>query len=274
VVEFSLGGHKDTRGIVSLLDSVQSTEQALIKSLDAKRGIADATGKGNATENLVEQQLLAPYLPPGFRCLKGSVVASGSPDQQSPPIDRVIYEPGVAPPLLYDEAHSVFPIESVAGVVEITMNLDADKLRDDLHRIAPVKAMQKRRYLVPVPNTTTRVGWLEQETLSPRSFIIGLPADSAWKPETIARALRERQLELGPPTHLHGLYVLGIGYFVTIAIEPGEPAYRIGGWTGPDRLFRFANGFRQAFQRWLPLLPMWSADLDGYMHGEVRILAE
>ena len=197
----TLGGHrvKHGRRIVSLPDSIQRTEEALIKLLEAKRGIADATGKGNATENLVERELLVPYLPIGFRCLKGAVVASGAPDEQSPAIDRVVYEPGVAPPLRYDEAHSVFPIESVAGVVEITMNLDADKLREDLHRIAPVRAMRRRRFLVPVPNTTTRVGRLEQETLSPRSFIVGLPADSAWKPETIAKALRERQLELGTP---------------------------------------------------------------------------
>lgn len=134
----------------------------MIKSLDAKRGIVDATGKGNATENLVAKELLVPYLPTGFKCLKGAVVASEAPDHQSPAIDRVIYEPGVAPPLLYDEAHSIFAIESVAGVVEITMNLDADKLRDDLHRIAPVRAMRTRRYLVPVPNTTTRVARLQQ----------------------------------------------------------------------------------------------------------------
>jgi hypothetical protein len=265
---------KHGRRFVSLPDSIQRTEEALIKLLEAKRGIADATGKGNATENRVERELLVPYLPIGFRCLKGAVVASGAPDEQSPAIDRVVYEPGVAPPLLYDEAHSVFPIESVAGVVEITMNLDADKLREDLHRIAPVRAMRRRRFLVPVPNTTTRVGRLEQETLSPRSFIVGLPADSAWKPETIAKALRERQLEHGTPTHLHGLYVLGIGYFETVAIESGEPAYRIKAWTGADRLFRFANSFRQAFQRWQPLPPMWSADLDGYVQGEARLLAE
>ena len=259
---------------MSLQDSIQSTEEALIKLLDAKRGITDATGKGAATENLVERELLIPYLPIGFRCLKGAVVASGAPDQQSPAIDRVVYEPAVAPPLLFDEAHSIFPIEAVAGVVEITMNLDATKLREDLHRIAPVRAMRRRRYLVPVPNTTTRVGRLEQETLSPRSFIIGLPADSHWRPETIAKALRGQQLELGNPTHLHGLYVLGIGYFETVAIESGEPAYRISAWTGADRLFRFANSFRQSFQRWQPLPPIWSADLDGYVHGEARILAE
>jgi hypothetical protein len=129
-----------------------------------------------------------------------------------------------------------------------------------------------RPLLVPVPNTATVVGRLEQDFLSPRSFIIGLPADATWKPVTIAKALRERQLELGSPTHLHGLYVLGIGYFETVAIEPGELPYRIRAWTGTDRLFRFSNSLRQAFQRWQPLPPMWAADLD--LPGEGNVIAE
>ncbi len=230
--------------------------------------------KVNATENLVQQHLLLPYLPAGFECLKGSVATSEAPNQQSPAIDRVVYQPAVAPPILYDEAHSVFPIESVAGVVEMTMNLDAAKLRDDLNRIAPVRAMRQRRYLVPVPNTKTTAVRVEQEILSARSFIIGLRADSNWKPATIAKALRELQLELGRPTHLHGLYVLGVAYFETVAVESGEPAYRIRAWTDDDRMSRFANSFRQAFQRWQPLPSGWAVDLDGYVKGEFAILAE
>jgi len=92
--------------------------------------------------------------------------------------------------------------------------------------------------------------------------------------ESCLSPLRARPEQAREASHLHGLYVIGIGYFETVAIERGEPAYRIKAWTGSDRLFRFANGFRQAFQRWQPLPPMWSADLDGYLQGEGNILAE
>lgn len=259
-----------------LQEAIRLREEALIKSLAAKcAAINDQTGKGIETEQVIERELLIPHLPPEFKCQKGAVVRSADPATQSPPIDRVIYDPGAAPPLLYGEAHSIFPIESVAGLVEITMHLDATKLREDLLRMAPVKAMTKRRYAAPVPNTTTRVVRLEQETLSPRSFVIGLPSDQSWKPETIAHALRRIQQDLGAPTHVHGLYVIGIGYFETVPIESSdEPMYRIKGWVGPDRLFRFTNGLRHAFQRWGRLPPGWSVDLQDYVQGDSRILAE
>ncbi|HEY7635620.1 MAG TPA: DUF6602 domain-containing protein [Gemmatimonadales bacterium] len=128
---------------MSLQDSFRSAENALIEGLAAKRGgIDDRTGKGGATEALLERELLVPYLPQRFRCQKGAVVTSAEPTKQSPAIDRVVFEPSVAPPLVYDEAHSIFPIESVAGLVEMTVALDAGKLREDLDRMAPVKAMR------------------------------------------------------------------------------------------------------------------------------------
>jgi len=97
----------------------------------------------------------------------------------------------------YNEAHSVFPIECVAGIVEITMNLDADKLKDDMTASPQSGLCEDVGTLCQVPNTTTKGFRLEQENLAPRSSIIGLPADAAWKPATIAKALRDRQPELG-----------------------------------------------------------------------------
>ena len=71
------------------------------------------------------------------------------------------------------------------------MSLDTRKLREDIERMAPIKAMTTRRYLVPVPGTTTQVISHEITELSPRSYVIGLPADPNWAPKTIAAALRE-----------------------------------------------------------------------------------
>lgn len=261
---------------MSLEDSIHSTEDSLIQLLQAKRsGIDDRTGKGNATERVVEEHLLVPHLPPGFRVCKGAVVEASDPGKQSLAIDRVIYDHAAASPLLYDEAHSIFPLEAVCGLVEITINLDATKLREDIERMVSVKAMRRRRYLVPVPNSTTKVLRIEQDALSPRSFIVGLPADASWNPVTIASSLRQIQKDLGPPTHVHGLYVIGVGYFYTVPIESSsEPMYRIGGWTGPDRLFRFTTGLRMAFDRWGTLPNGWSVNLQGYIAGGSKILAE
>lgn len=261
---------------MSIEDSILRKENALVSKLQEKQtAIDDRTGKGLATEAVIEQELLKPFLPPGFDCGKGAVVTAERPDQQSAAIDRVIFDKAAAPPLVHDESHSIFPIEIVCGLVEITMRLDATKLRTDIERMAPVKAMTTRRYLEPAPNTRTRVLEVERRALSPRSFVIGLPSDPNWDINTIAKNLRQIQIELGPPTHIHGLYVLGVGFFYTVPIEnEREPMYRVVGWTGPDRLFRFVDNFRQAFDRWERLAPGCSVNWGSYVSGKPAVLAE
>lgn len=262
---------------MSVQESFIHKEASLISSLlEKKSGIDDRTGKGVATEKIVQGELLAPFLPLGFECGKGSVVSAEAPDNQSAAIDRVVFDKSSSMPLLYDEAHSIFPIEAVAGLVEITMCLDATKLREDIVRMAPVKAMRTRRYLVPLPGSATKVVPVDQcDSLSPLSFIVALPADASWNAKTIARNLREIQIELGSPTHVHGLYVLGVGYFYTKAIEDSsETAYNVGAWTGPERLLRFAASFRSAFDRWPRLKQGWSVDLGCYGSDSSLVLEQ
>ncbi len=261
---------------MSLETSIDKREKALISTLQEKQSaIDDRTGKGLATENLIEESLIRPFLPPKFGCTKGAVVTSESPGKQSPAIDRIIFDRTMAFPLIYDPAHSVFPIESVCGLVEITMKLDKGKLQADIERMAPIKAMTTRRYLVPVPGMTTKAFALEQRDMSPRSYIIGFPKAMNWNPKTIGTALSDVQRSLGPPTHVHGLYVIGVGFFQTVPIENGGgPMYRIRFWTGPDRLFRFAESFRQSFDRW-PVIPDgWTVDLSGYVKSDSEMIVD
>jgi hypothetical protein len=261
---------------MDLSTSLQLAEQALLNSLESKRsGIDDRTGKGSATERVICDLLLEPQFPAGIKATKGSIVAADEPNLSSPAIDRIVHDPSLAPPLVHSDDHSVLPIEAVVGLVEITMRLDASKLREDIVRMSSVKAMRKRRYLIPVPGTATQSYPAKVDALSPRSFVVGVPEDRSWKPETIAASLRSIQIELGPPTHVHGLYVIGIGFFETIPIEnPTDPAYRISGWTGSDRMFRFTNAFRRSIDRW-PRIPLgWAVHLDDYVGGTSAILAE
>jgi hypothetical protein len=261
---------------MNIQESLAQREVSLLSKLREKQaGIDDRTGKGLATELVIEETLLRPFLPPNFDCAKGAVVCADRPTEQSPAIDRVVFDRSVTTPLVYDQAHSIFPIEVVAGVVEITMHLDSTKLKTDIERMIPIKAMTRRRYVVPKPGSRTRVLPCVKESLAPRSFVVGMPADSAWDPKSIAGALRTIQVAFGPPTHVHGLYVIGVGFFFTIPVEnETETPYRIAGWTGPDRVFRFASAFRSAFDRWEPFPEGWSADLSGYVPGKPTILEE
>lgn len=256
-----------------LIDSVQKREQSLIAKLQEKQeGLDDRTGKGNAVESIVEESLIRPNLLPQYDCVKGAVVSSADPDNQSGAIDRIIYDRSAVAPLVYDPSHSILAIESVRGLVEITLNLDSRKMREDIVKMAPIKAMKSHNLLVSVPGTQTRALSIKARSISPRSYLIGLPSDPGWKPETIAFSLKSVQSELGPPTHVHGLYVIGIGYFETEPVEADtEPTYNIIAWEGPERLFRFSHRFRCSFDRWVVLPDGVSSDVSEYLKGEGKL---
>ena len=117
---------------MSLEEAIDKREKAIILELQGTQtAIDDRTGKGLSTEKVIEKELIRPFLPPKFDCNKGAVITSKIPEQQSAAIDRVIFDKSAAPPLMHDVAHSIFAIESVCGLVEITMNLDSRKLKDD-----------------------------------------------------------------------------------------------------------------------------------------------
>ncbi len=260
---------------MSLEEAIIKREEALKAMLEEKQvSIDDRTGKGMATERIIEDKLIRPSLTPRFDCMKGAVVCSEDPDQQSQAIDRVIYDKSVFP-LSSAQEHSIFPIESVCGLVEITMSLNANKLKTDIERMAMIKAMRVRWYLIPFSDSPIKVYPKKEDNLSPRSYVIGPPTDPNWDPKTIAKSLKDIQCQLGPPTHVHGLYVIGVGFFETIPVENEvEQKYDICYWSGPDRLFRFSNSFRQSLDRWPSYPDDRTVDLGRYIKGEPEILSD
>lgn len=70
---------------MSIGESFVRREKKLVEALlEVKTGIDDATGKGSSTEDIIEKELLKPYLPLGFDCGKGAVVSAEAVDSQSP----------------------------------------------------------------------------------------------------------------------------------------------------------------------------------------------
>ena len=253
---------------MNLAESIEHRENSIISRLRAlQAGVDDATGKGSATEDYLEEEILHPYLPAGFKVAKGAVVSTDAPTVQSPAIDRVVYHTGFGAPLVLEPAHSIFPIEVVCGGIEITMRIDAHKLETDVRRLATIRAMRNRMYLDAAPQRVTEVVPVIVRSLGVRCYIIGLPADPTWAPYTIARRFSDLQRSI-PEMLVHGLYLLGIGYFETLTVEPGAlMPYDIRAWTGPDRLFRFVNAFQSSLMRWpaphTKRIPHHDAYLDG-----------
>ena len=259
---------------MNLAEAVRLQEGSLQSRLRTMQaGVDDATGKGSAAEDLVEQLLLRPFMPLGFGLGKGAVVCSTNPTEQSGAIDRVISCTDSVP-LLFAPAHSIYPIEAVAGAVEVTLCLNARKLRTDIERIARVQQMRSRRYMAPVKGSMVRIQAVTVDALSPRGLIIGLPEDPTWKAESIAHALRTIQVELGWPVHIHALYVVGIGCFETLAVdEEAHGRHRIQAICGPQGLHRFTGAVRKSLDRWEPMPSGWTADLSPYLPLEEPVFA-
>ena len=127
----------------SLSESLAHVEEAIISDLRAKQDtITHRTGKGSETEAIVEKRLLRPYLSGALQLGKGSVVSAEEPTSQSPEIDRLIYDPDSAPPFCLGEHHSIFPIEAICGMVQVTLKLDRYKLKKDIKSMLPIGRCQ------------------------------------------------------------------------------------------------------------------------------------
>jgi hypothetical protein len=147
------------------------------------------------------------------------------------------------------------------GRGEITMWLDAQKLREDIARTKVVHWWRKRRLLINVSGEGNLVHRVETSTgIGCRCFVIGLPANPNWGPQAIVDTFRDA-VTADDGTHVHALYVLGIGVF------ENHPT-TIQAWLGHDRLFRFVTAFRNAFDRWPPLQYGVAPDLAKYVTGE------
>jgi hypothetical protein len=235
---------------MDLLSSFGHREEKLLAGLrEHQSAFDDPNGKGESTESLVEEALIRPYLPPEFECGKGTVVQRL--DRQSPAIDRVIWTRAYCPPLVHAKGHSIFPVECVAGGVEITMSLNATKLRTDMERLAAMRAMRRIRLWESIPESRTAVRFLDGERdIGCRAFIIGYPSDPTWRPLTIAETFLRLQQEF--KTLIMGLYVLGIGYFETTPPAPEDKRrIRIKAYEGDDRLFRFGSSLRWSMEGWV-----------------------
>ena len=255
---------------IDLLAVAYAKEAQLISALRSfQAGLIDPNGKGSETESMVESELLNPHLPPDFRCGKGNVIDSADATRHSHAVDRVIFDARVGGPLLAGKTHSVFPVEIVVAAIEITMSLDATKLRNDITRLAPIREMRDRHYYVPVPGSATKMRREQQRSVAPRSMIIGLPSDSGWDPDRIAEIFSKTQHEI--QSTVHSLYVIGIGFFATDLVKPKGIPPSIKYWPENDRLFRFSSSFRMSLDRWPRIESGVTADIQRYLPGRWKI---
>lgn len=236
---------------MDLISSLKAKEKSIISALESKQqGIDDATGKGASTESLIIENLLRPTLSYRFGFGKGAVVSSDDSERQSAAIDVIVWDRDSGMPLVYDEAHSIFPLETVCAAVEITMRLNNRKLRQDLEKISSVTKLRERYHFRSDGSSQTKVRAYLRVDVKPRAFVIGLPENPNWSETSIVTTMKEIETELVNDLHIHGVYVLGIGFFHIQHREFSHESIEVKSYMGEDRLFRFQTAFRRSLDRW------------------------
>ncbi len=81
--------------------------------------------------------------------------------------------------------------------------------------------MTERHFWSPVVGSSVAAGLIKQEWMSIRSYVFAFEAtgDIAKTPDLFAQRIADVSARLGPPVHLHGVFVAGLGYYVTRAID-------------------------------------------------------
>ncbi|MBI2528485.1 MAG: hypothetical protein HYV93_21190 [Candidatus Rokubacteria bacterium] len=208
-------------------------EAALGAKLEAVRATISHRGeKGRALAQAVIL-LLREFLPAEYGLSTGFIAhhADGTV-KLSPQLDIIIYDAVRSGPLARLTACDVFPLEAVHGYVEVKASLRSssdsaeapsdDSIEHCLEQNRELRRMVDRRYHAQVPGTV--VGSVRQQrTWVPiRGFVVAFaPAGTvASDADAFAQRMADVSRRLGPPTHLHGVFVARHGYFRTRPVNP------------------------------------------------------
>jgi hypothetical protein len=102
-------------------------------------------GKGGTREDSV-RTFLRDYLPTRYAIGQGEILHWSN--QRSRQCDAVIFDGSRCPRLLIDPAHSVFPLESVYGVLEVKSDLSASELEKSFENSRSVKGLVPKGTIV------------------------------------------------------------------------------------------------------------------------------
>lgn len=103
----------------------------------------DHPGLVGKVRQILVEMLLVPVLPDGFRIGAGKVTDSNG--SLSAETDVIIYDRRSVPPVLYDEKHGLFPIESVYYVIEVKSRLSAAEFEKSVQNGIQLRSLAGRQ---------------------------------------------------------------------------------------------------------------------------------
>jgi len=205
-------------------------EEALVARLAAIRSsISHAGEKGRSLEFEVIS-LLREFLPAEYGLSTGFVVWM-SPDgpKLSQQLDVIIFDAVQYAPIIKLGSSDVFPIEAVYGYVEVKATirsseaeaLPSDSIERCIEQNKAIRDMKNRRFLRPTNSSPIEFKKMDTNWLSIRSYVFAFEpsGNTAKDPKLFAAAMSKKLKQVGNPAHLHGVYIGGVGYLATKAVD-------------------------------------------------------
>ena len=112
----------------------ETLQNRITNCINEAKTIININHQGMAGEvrEILISKVLKELLPDGFSIGTGKVAdANGNLSKQS---DIIIYNKFHFPPILYDESKGIFPIESVAYVIEVKTTLNATEIKTTMEK--------------------------------------------------------------------------------------------------------------------------------------------
>jgi hypothetical protein len=208
-------------------------EAALSAKLDAVRAtISHGGAKGRALEQAVIL-LLREFLPAEYGLSTGFIAYhSDGTIKLSPQLDIIIYDAVRTGPLARLTACDVFPLEAVHGYIEVKATIrsssDSAEAPSDnsiehcLQQNQQLRRMIDRRYHAQVPGSVVGSVRAQKAWIPIRGFVVAFAPEGkvASDAGAFAQRMADVSRSLGQPTHLHGVFVAGNGYFRTRPVNP------------------------------------------------------
>jgi hypothetical protein len=213
-------------------------EAALAARLQAVRAaISHAGEKGRSLEHSVTEVLRA-MLPAEYGLTSGFVAFHGADGPKlTPQLDVIIYDANRCGPLARLGACDILPLEAVYGYVEVkalvraSNNLDnppRDSLEACIKTNSELSTLRERWFYESFPSSQVKIQLKKRTWLRMRGYLVAFSvSDELSSPEVLARRIADVSAHYGATTHLHGLFVVGQGFYATRAVDEGEPLHRV-----------------------------------------------
>lgn len=262
----------------------QIDEEILVAKLQAARkAISHAGEKGRTLEKEVSS-ILRSFLPSEYGLSTGFIVYhSEDGPKLSPQLDIIIHDQIRCSPIVRLATCDVFPLEAVYGYIEVKATLqsssdNAQKYADNsiercLENNKKLRTITKRRYWRPIADSVTDAELLEREWMPLRGYVFSFEAQgaTAQDPSRFAQRMASFSSQLSSPTHLHGVFIAGKGYFATRPVDPRTAKkgdyYHIT-FTTQNPLAAFKWSLLHSLARFPRFSNDWAPAVDQYHQGQ------